>query len=69
MSPTTVGDAHHWPASAEVDIEKTPNGARLEDIAGCLRGFGEPQAIPRTIDEMNAAIGSEIADRRDRGRY
>ncbi len=65
----SVGDAHRRPAGAEIDVEETPDGVRLEDVTGCLRGLGERQAIPRTIDEMNAAIGAEIVDRRDKGRY
>jgi AbrB family looped-hinge helix DNA binding protein len=78
--PKSVRDAHRWAAGTEFDVEETPDGvllrparpfgaATLDDIAGCLREAVEPRAIARTIEEMNEAIGAEIADRHDRGRY
>jgi hypothetical protein len=37
---------------------------RLDEVAGCLRSKGKP----KTLAQMNAAIGREALERHDRGR-
>jgi AbrB family looped-hinge helix DNA binding protein len=74
--PKSVRDARHWGAGTEFVVENTAEGVllrpvkrlrppRLDEVAGCLRS-SRPAA---TVVEMEAAIGAEIAARRDRGRY
>jgi AbrB family looped-hinge helix DNA binding protein len=74
--PKVVRDSHHWAPGTDFSVEDTGDGVllrplktaqptRLDDVVGCLRTNGPA----RRLDEMDAAIGSELRARRDRGRY
>jgi AbrB family looped-hinge helix DNA binding protein len=74
--PKTVRDVHHWAPGTDFSVEDTGDGVllrpikagqptRLDDIVGSLRVKGGA----RTIADMDAAVGAELRDRRDRGRY
>jgi AbrB family looped-hinge helix DNA binding protein len=74
--PKVVRDVYHWAPGTEFSVEDTGGGillrpiktsqpTRLDDVVGCLLVEG----FPRSIEEMDDAIGAELRDRRDRGRY
>jgi len=74
--PKAVRDVHRWAPGTDFSVEDTGDGvllrpiktgrpSRLEDVAGCLPVRGSA----RSIEEMDEAIGAELRDRRDRGRY
>jgi AbrB family looped-hinge helix DNA binding protein len=74
--PKSVRDAHQWRPGTEFIVENTADGVllrpakpfpptRLEDVAGCLR-YG---AKPKTLRQMEAAIGIEVKARRGLGRF
>jgi AbrB family looped-hinge helix DNA binding protein len=74
--PKTVRDVYHWAPGTEFSVEDTGDGVllrpikisqptRLDDVVGCLPVEGSA----RSIEEMDDAIGAELRDRRDRGRY
>ena len=74
--PKSVRDAQHWVPGTEFAVEPVADGvllrplksvakSRLDDVVGSLPVTGRP----RTVAEMDAAIGAELRRRRDRGRY
>jgi AbrB family looped-hinge helix DNA binding protein len=74
--PKAVRDLHQWGPGTDFVVEDTADGVllrpvrkggvtRLEDIVGALRVEGPA----RTIEEMDAAIDTEVRARRGRGRY
>lgn len=74
--PKLVRDAHQWEPGTDFSVEDTGDGVllrpikasaptKLSDVFGCLPVKG----VARSIEEMDAAIDSELRDRRDRGRY
>ncbi|HBK09488.1 MAG TPA: AbrB family transcriptional regulator [Acetobacteraceae bacterium] len=74
--PKAVRDLHRWGPGTDFVVEDTADGVllrplksgritRVEDLAGCLKNQGPAL----TLEEMNAAIDSEVQARRDRGRY
>lgn len=74
--PKAVRDSHCWRPGTEFIVESVGNGvvlrpaksfppSRLEDVAGCLRYGGKPKSVA----QMEAAIGAEVKARRGRGRY
>lgn len=74
--PKSVREAHHWQPGMEFIIEDTSDGVilrpakpfkatRLEDVAGCLKYAGPA----KTLEEMEAAIETEVKERHARGRY
>jgi AbrB family looped-hinge helix DNA binding protein len=74
--PKSVREARQWRAGTEFLFESTKAGvllrpvkslrpSRLDKVAGCLR-TPRPAA---TIAEMEAAIDTEVEERRDRGRH
>ena len=74
--PKSVRDARRWRPGTEFIVEEQPDGVllrpakpfpptRLSDVAGCLRYTGKP----KTLRQMEAAIGAELKSRRGRGRY
>jgi AbrB family looped-hinge helix DNA binding protein len=73
--PKPVRDAHDWAPGTDFTVEDVGYGVilrpvkaeptRLADLVGCLRVKGPA----RTVQDMDAAIGAELRDRRDRGRY
>jgi AbrB family looped-hinge helix DNA binding protein len=74
--PKSIREAHRWQPGTEFIVESTAEGVllrpvkpfpstRIEDVAGCLRHRGKP----KTLEQMEAAIGAEVKARHDRGRY
>jgi AbrB family looped-hinge helix DNA binding protein len=74
--PKSIRDKHQWRPGTEFILEDTPRGVllrpvsalpptRLKDVIGCLRYDGPP----KTIEEMDEAIGKMIKERHARGRY
>ena len=74
--PKPVRDAHGWAPGTDFTVEDVGDGVilrpvrkkgttKLSDLVGCLKVEGPP----RTIEEMDAAITTELRARRDRGRY
>ncbi|HQR53032.1 MAG TPA: AbrB/MazE/SpoVT family DNA-binding domain-containing protein [Burkholderiales bacterium] len=74
--PKAVREAHRWQPGTEFIVEDTGDGillrparsvepTRLEDVAGRLRVDGPV----RTVEEMEAAIATELKERRGLGRY
>jgi len=74
--PKAVRDRRKWPAGTRLVVEETPEGVLLkpallflpkrhEEVAGMLAYKGPP----KTIEEMDAAIGAEVMRRHARGRY
>lgn len=68
----SVRDEHHWDVGTEFAVESVGDGVlrplkavahtRLDDVSGCLRVTGPA----RTVEEMDAAIITEIGRRRAR---
>jgi AbrB family looped-hinge helix DNA binding protein len=74
--PKAVRDSHNWLPGTDFTVEVVDDGVllrpvgqgkatRLSDVVGCLKYDGPT----RTLDDMDAAITTEIQARRDRGRY
>jgi AbrB family looped-hinge helix DNA binding protein len=74
--PKSVREAHKWPPGTAFSVEDMGDGvllrpiksippSRLDDIAGCLSAPGPTH----TLEEMDAAIETELRARHDRGRY
>ncbi len=74
--PKTLRDAHKWRPGTEFAIEEAKDGVllrplrlfpptRLEDVIGCLPYKGKP----KTLSQMEKAIGEEVKARHGRGRY
>jgi len=76
--PKPVRDSRRWPPGTRLSVEETPEGVLLravqdrpfpattvEEVFGML-GYDGPAV---TEDDMERAIGEEIRDRMDRGRY
>ncbi len=65
-----------WQAGTLLEVEDTPEGLLLkaaplfpptepDEVFGCLHRQGPPH----TVEDMDAAIDSELRRRHDRGRY
>lgn len=74
--PGSIRNAHQWDVGTEFIVEDTPDGillrpvvrvptTRIEDVAGSLK----PRRPRVSLAEMEAAIVSEVKERRARGRY
>ncbi len=74
--PKAIRQRRHWEPGTRLVVEDTPDGVLLkaapvfastrpEDVAGMLAYRGPP----KTLEEMDAAITTEITRRRARGRY
>jgi AbrB family looped-hinge helix DNA binding protein len=74
--PKAIRQRRHWGPGTRLVVEDTPDGVllkaapvfaptRAEDVAGMLAYRGPP----KTLEEMDAAITSEVKRRRARGRY
>ena len=74
--PKAIRERRNWPAGTRLVVEETADGVLLraapvfaptrpEDVAGMLAYRGPP----KTLDEMDAAITTEVKRRRARGRY
>lgn len=74
--PKAVRDMHHWAPGTDFTVEDIGDGiilrpikssqpTKLDDLVGSLQAKG----VPRTIQEIDAAIDAELQDRHDRGRY
>ena len=74
--PKAVRERRNWGAGTRLVVEDTPEGvllkaapvfasARPEDVAGMLAYRGRP----KTLEEMDAAITTEVKRRHARGRY
>ena len=74
--PKNLRDSRAWGPGTEFTIEETGDGVllrpasrlprtTLDDVAGCLAFKGKP----KTLVQMDSAIGREVHRRHDRGRY
>jgi len=74
--PQSIRVARAWKPGTEFTVEETADGVllrpaplfprtKLEDVVGFLRYKGKP----KTIAQMDAAIGREVKRRHDRSRY
>ena len=74
--PKAVRDAHGWKPGMEFVVEETVDGVVLrerkpfprttwDEVVGCLKYSGPP----KTLKEMDQAIGREVKRRHARGRY
>jgi AbrB family looped-hinge helix DNA binding protein len=74
--PKAVRDLRGWRAGTKLTVEDTPDGVilkpeplfpltTLDEVYGCLKWEGPP----KTLEEMDAGIDAEIAERHARGRY
>jgi AbrB family looped-hinge helix DNA binding protein len=74
--PKTLRDAYKWRPGTKFAIEEAADGlllrplrlfapTRLEDVIGCLPYKGKP----KTLSQMEKAIGEEVKARHGRGRY
>jgi AbrB family looped-hinge helix DNA binding protein len=74
--PAEIRRRRGWDAGTRLIIEDIPDGVvlkqaplfaptRIEDVIGCLPYEGPP----RTVEEMNASIETEVRRRHARGRY
>ena len=74
--PKAVRDAHQWAPGTAFSVEDMGDGvllrpiktippSRLDDVAGCLSAPGPAH----TLEDMEAAIETELRARHDRGRY
>ena len=74
--PKAIRQRRHWEPGTRLVIEDTPDGVLLkaapvfaptrpEDVAGMLAYRGPP----KTLEEMDAAITTEVKRRRARGRH
>ena len=74
--PKAVRDRLNWEAGARLSVEHTADGVllrllttpfaptRADDVFNCLPHDG----APKSIEQMNAAIGVEVRNRHARGR-
>lgn len=74
--PKSIRDAQKWRPGTQFSVEQV-NGCvllrplkpfpptRFEDVFGCLKYTGRP----KTIAQMNEAIGKMVKERHARGRY
>ena len=78
IMPKDIRDAHAWGPGTEFTWNETSEGVllrprrlfprtTLEQVAGCLRP--KRKGKPKTLAQMDAAIGEEIRQRHARGRY
>jgi len=74
--PKSIRDSHHWRAGTEFIVESAGDGVILRPVSvlapGCLDDVAGRLACagrPKTVEEMDAAIGDELRDRHDRRRY
>jgi len=74
--PQSIRVARAWKPGTEFTVEETADGVllrpaplfpptKLEDVVGFLKYKGKP----KTIAQMDAAIGREVKRRHDRSRY
>ena len=74
--PQSVREKRKWSAGTELIVEDTRDGVllrpakpfpptKLEDVYGCLQYKGKP----KSLEEMDEAIGQEVKARHARGRY
>jgi AbrB family looped-hinge helix DNA binding protein len=74
--PAEIRRRRGWDAGTRLVIEDLADGVvlkqaplfaptRIEDVVGCLPYKGPP----RTVEEMNASIETEVRRRHARGRY
>jgi AbrB family looped-hinge helix DNA binding protein len=74
--PKAIRERRNWAPGTRLVVEDTPDGVLLraaavfapmrpEDVAGMLPYRG----APKTLNEMDAAITTEVKRRRARGRY
>lgn len=74
--PKAIREQRKWREGTELIVEDTADGVllkkapvfaptRMEDVFGSLPYKGKP----KTIEEMNAAIETEVKRRHARGRY
>ncbi len=74
--PKNVRISKAWRPGMEFTVEEAGDGilvrpsaqfpeTKLADVAGCLRFEGRP----KTLKQMDMAIGKEVARRHGRGRY
>lgn len=74
--PKGLRESRAWGPGTEFIVEETKEGVllrparrfprtTLDQVAGCLKYKGKP----KTLAEMDAAIGLAVKRRHDRGRY
>ena len=74
--PKAIRQRRNWQPGTRLMVEDTPEGVLLTaapvfaptrpvDVAGMLAS----RKLPKTLEEMDAAITSEVTRRRARGRY
>jgi AbrB family looped-hinge helix DNA binding protein len=74
--PKAIRERRNWQRGTRLVVEDTPDGVLLkaapvfaltrpEEVAGMLAYRGRP----KTLEEMDAAITTEVKRRRARGRY
>jgi len=74
--PKNIRTSRAWVPGTEFIVEETGDGVllrptgrfpetSLDQVAGCLR----PRRKSKTLAQMRAAIGREVMQRHDRGRY
>jgi AbrB family looped-hinge helix DNA binding protein len=74
--PKSIRMSRAWSPGTEFAVQETADGillrpagglpeTNLDQVAGCLPYKG----TPKTLTQMNAAIGQEVIRRHDRGRY
>jgi AbrB family looped-hinge helix DNA binding protein len=74
--PKAIRERRNWQPGTQLVVEDTPDGVLLkaapvfaptrpEEVAGMLAYRGRP----KTLEEMDAAITTEVKRRRARGRY
>jgi len=74
--PKNIRTSRAWVPGTEFIVEETGDGVllrptgrfpetSLDQVAGCLR----PRRKSKTLVQMRAAIGREVMQRHDRGRY
>ena len=73
--PKAVRDKRRWKAGTKLIIEDRPDGVLLKPVeqkklsVADLRGIVKYKGPPHSIEEMNAAIDTEVRRRFARGRY
>ena len=74
--PAAIRNRRGWDSGTVLQVEETPDGVLLK--AAPLFPTTEPDAVfgtlpwdgpPQTVEDMNAAIATELRQRHDRGRY
>lgn len=76
IPPKAIRERRNWQPGTQLVVEDTPDGVLLkpapvfaptrpEEVAGMLAYRGRP----KTLEEMDAAITTEVKRRRARGRY